>query len=217
MQTPAPPSLPTPASASLSTLITTIGIALVVAGALAITVVLPAEYAIDPLGTGRWLGLVRDRAPAAAPVQLIRAAAGAAPVQSGPLGTYSAAFKYDVFEITLQPYEFVEYKYQMEKGAHLLFSWTATAALLHDFHAEHAGAAPDAAPLEESFDKTERREANAGFIAPFSGIHGWFWENPGANPVTIRLTSAGFYTSAVEIRSDRSRQTRPVRTAGDLR
>src|SRR5688500_14794523 len=109
MQTPAPPSLPTPASASLSTLITTIGIALVVAGALAITVVLPAEYAIDPLGTGRWLGLVRDRAPAAAPVQLIRAAAGAAPVQSGPLGTYSAAFKYDVFEITLQPYEFVEY------------------------------------------------------------------------------------------------------------
>jgi hypothetical protein len=195
----------------------TIGIALLVAGALAITVVLPAEYAIDPLGTGRWLGLVRNPAPAAVPVQVIPAEAGVAPVQSGPLGAYATPFKYDVFEITLQPYEFIEYKYQMEKGAHMLFSWTATAALLHDFHAERAGAAADAAPLEDSFDKAERREANAGFIAPFSGIHGWFWENPGASPVTIRLTSAGFYTSAVEIRSDRSRQTRPVRTAGDLR
>jgi hypothetical protein len=217
MQTPAPPSMPTPASPSLSTLVTTIGIALVVAGALAITVVLPAEYAIDPLGTGRWLGLVRDRAPAAAAVPMVRDDVGVAPVQSGPLGRYAAPFKYDVFEIALQPYEFVEYKYQMEKGAQMLFSWTATAALLHDFHAERAGAAPDAAPIEESFDKAERSEANAGFIAPFAGIHGWFWENPGANPVTIRLTSAGFYTSAVEIRSDRSRQTRPVRTAGDLR
>src|SRR5688500_8584362 len=142
MQPPAPPSWPTPASSPLATLITTIGIALLVAGALAITVVLPAEYAIDPLGTGRRLGLVRDHAPDPAPVPLISTDAGVAPVQSGPLGAYATPFKYDVFEITLQPYEFVEYKYQMEKGAHMLFSWTATAALLHDFHAERAGAAP---------------------------------------------------------------------------
>ena len=192
-------------------------IVLVVAGALAITVVLPAEYAIDPLGTGRWLGLIRDAPPVGLPMQAAPAAAAAAPVQNGPIGTYGSPFNYDVFEITLQPYEFVEYKYQLAKGAHMLFSWTATASLLHDFHAERGGDATGAAAVEESYDKAERREAHAGFIAPFSGIHGWFWENPGADPITIRLTSAGFYTSAVEIRSDRSRQTRPLRGAGDLR
>src|SRR5687767_1284347 len=110
MQTPAPPSLPTPASPPLSTLLTTIAIAGVVSAALAVTVVLPAEYAIDPLGTGRWLGLLRDRAAAAAPAPTFRDDVGVTPVQSGPLGRYAAPFKYDVFEITLQPYEFVEYK-----------------------------------------------------------------------------------------------------------
>ena len=38
---------------SLSTLAKTTGLALVAAGALLVTIVLPAEYAIDPLGTGR--------------------------------------------------------------------------------------------------------------------------------------------------------------------
>ena len=78
-------------------------------------------------------------------------------------------------------------------------------------------AALEGLAAEQSFDKAERREANGSFTAPFSGIHGWFWENPGADPVTVRLASAGFYTSAVEIRSDRSRQPRPLRASGELR
>jgi len=209
MQTHAPPSVPTMA--------TTPAITLVVIGALAITVALPAEYGIDPRGTGRWLGLTRAPAVAAAPVPLARVEDAAAPAQKGPLGTSRTAFKHDVFEITLQPHEFVEYKYQLEKGAHMRVTWTATAAVLHGFHAEHAGGTADAAALEESFDKSERREADAGFIAPFSGIYGWFWENPGADPITIRLTSAGYSSTATDIRSDRSRQTRSLRAAGELK
>ena len=35
---------------------------------------------------------------------------------------------------------------------------------------------------------------HGSFTAPFSGIHGWYWENFGTTPVTIQLMSAGFYS-----------------------
>jgi hypothetical protein len=115
-----------------------------------------------------------------------------------------------VFEIALAPYEYVEYKYQLEKGATMLYSWTASAPLLHDFHGERAAGAGEG-PAEESFDKQNRRQVNGSLTAPFKGIHGWYWENPGAETITVRLTSAGYYTSAIEIRSDRTRRTHPLR------
>jgi hypothetical protein len=60
-------------------------------------------------------------------------------------------------------------------------------------------------PAEESFDKSARKQSSGAYTAPFSGIHGWFWEIPGGTPIKIHLASAGFYTSAVEIRSNRRR------------
>ncbi len=204
LQTPAPPSL--------STLAKTTVIALVVAGVLLVTLVLPAEYAIDPTGTGRWLGLTEIASPSLAPVEVVSAdGAALAPAQNGPVGEYPAEFKLDVFEITLQPYEYVEYKYHLEQGATMLYSWTANAPVIHDFHGERPSDASGGAPVEESFDKRDRRQASGSLTAPFSGIHGWYWENPGGEPIRIRLTSSGFYSAALEIRSDRTRRTRKLR------
>ena len=97
----------------------------------------------------------------------------------------------------------------------MLYSWTATAALRHDMHGERVAGATDGPP-EQSFDKQDRRQAHGSLTAPFAGIHGWYWENPGGETITIRLTSAGYYTSAVEIRSDRTRRTRTLRTIDTL-
>ena len=202
---------------SLSTLARTTASAVFVAGAILVTIVLPAEYGIDPLGTGRKLGLTEIASPAVIPIQIASSKdAPLAPVMSGPAGLYPAEFKFDVFEIALAPYEYVEYKYQLQKGATMLYSWTATGGLLHDFHGERAVDAVDGGPAEESFDKQDRRQANGSLTAPFSGIHGWYWENPGADPITIRLTSAGYYTAGIEIRSDRTRRTRTLRTLETL-
>ena len=203
LQTPAPPTL--------ATLGKTTAIAIVVAAVILVTIVLPAEYAIDPVGTGRWLGLTEIASPTLVPVDIATAKGAAlAPVQNGPAGVYPAEFQFDVFEISLAPYEYVEYKYQLEKGATMLYSWNATAAVVHDFHGERVAGAAEG-PAEESFDKENRRQANGSLTAPFKGIHGWYWENPGAEPITVRLTSAGYYTSAIEIRSDRSRRMRSLR------
>jgi hypothetical protein len=47
--------------------------------------------------------------------------------------------------------------------------------------------------------------------APFTGIHGWYWENLGGDTVTITLHTAGFYTSGHQFNSDRTRETHEVR------
>lgn len=201
----------------LTQLAKTTAVALVVAGVILITIVIPAEYAIDPLGTGNWLGLTQIAVPPVAAVELVKTeGAPLAPTQNGPIGEYPREFKLDVFEIVLGPYEYVEYKYQLEKGATMLYSWTANAGVVHDFHGERAKDATDGGPPEESFDNNARGQSTGSYSAPFSGIHGWYWENPGAETITIRLTSAGFYAAAIEIRSDRTRQTRALRALESL-
>jgi hypothetical protein len=202
---------------SLSTLARTTAIALVVAGVILVTAVLPAEYGIDPVGTGRWLGLTEIAAPPLDPVELTRAEGAALkPTVNGPIGEYPGQFKVDVYEVVLQPYEYVEYKYQLEQSATMAYSWTASAPVLQDFHGERSGGGENGAPAEVSFDKRDRNAADGSFTAPFAGIHGWYWENPGGEPVTVRLTTSGFYTAAVEIRSDRTRTARTLRTIDTL-
>jgi hypothetical protein len=201
----------------LAKLLKTTAAALAAAGVILAAFVLPAEYAIDPLGTGRLLGLTQIAAPQVAAVGAAPPdGAAMAPITRGPIGEYPGQFKLDVFTIELAPYEYVEYKYRLEKGAAMLYSWTASAGVIHDFHAERAEGATDGGPAEESFDKQSRRQASASYSAPFAGIHGWYWENPSGEPIRIQLTSAGFYTSAVEIRSDRTRRTPALRTLDSL-
>lgn len=207
---------PMPQPASLATLGRTTAVALVVAAVILVTTVLPAEYAIDPLSTGRWLGLTEIASPMVDAVEMTRTAGAALkPVQAGRVATYPGTFSYDVYEVQLEPFEYVEYKYQLEQDATMMFSWTATAPVTQDFHGERSSAGEGEA-AEESYDKQDRQGADGAFTAPFAGIHGWFWENPNADPVTVRLTTSGFYSGAVEIRSDRTRTARAVRPLDTL-
>ena len=193
------PDAPTLARASV--------IAVIVAAVLLVTVVLPAEYGIDPLGTGAALGVAALSAPLGEPVPPPEGDT-VAPVQEGPFALYPAEFKVDSREFVLGPYEYVEYKYHLEQGATMLFAWRASGDVMHDFHG-----VPDGAPAsaEQSFDARPRREADGSFAAPFTGIHGWYWENPGGDTVTVRVTTSGFYTAAHEFRYDRTRLSRQVR------
>jgi hypothetical protein len=181
----------------------TTAIAAAAAAIILITLVLPAEYNVDPLGTGKALGLTRISAPAPRVEEPLPSAAGQplAPVQAGPIGLYPADYKVDSTQFVLGPYEFVEYKYHLEQGATMLYAWKSTAAVIHDFHGEKDSARGEAV----SFEKKDRRHGTGTFTAPFTGIHGWYWENQGGDTVTVTVRSAGFYTSALEFRSDRTR------------
>lgn len=185
----------TPELPSKRKLTVTTAIALAAALVIVFALVLPAEYGRDPLGTGKLLGIGVLSAP---PIQAMEAPSDAtlyAPSQQGPIGYYAGPYKVDSTKFTLGPYEYVEYKYRLEKGATMLYSWTASAPVKHDFHGQ-----PDSktTQTEESFDKKDRREGHGTFTAPFSGIDGWYWENTGGETITVSITTAGFYSAATE-------------------
>ena len=174
--------------------------ALAVAMVVLVTTVLPAEYNIDPLGTGRALGLT-----ALATAGQEEAAEGPnAPVNADRPGAdarFNGALASDTFTVELRPFEGVEYKYRMEKGASLVYAWTASSPVAFDFHGEPDGAPPR---YSESYGKGTGTSATGSFLAPTPGIHGWFWENPGAGRVTVTLKTSGFYTASTEYRDGES-------------
>ena len=101
----------------------------------------------------------------------------------------------DITRVELGPREGIEYKYRMEKGASMVYSWTSTGRVNFDFHGEPRGAPQGYA---ESYQMGEGQSASGSFFAPTPGIHGWFWENLTNNPITVKLTSTGFYEGAIE-------------------
>jgi hypothetical protein len=175
-----------------------VGIALLVAGIALVIAVLPAEFGVDPTGMGRRLGLL-----ALADVKSQVTAFQQAHDSTGGSSIVTAtdrALQQETVDFTLAPHEFVEYKYRLDKGQSLLYAWHATAAVNLEFHAE-----PDGAPkgYAETYEKRSGVERASGtLVAPFAGIHGWYWENPTDREVTVTLTSAGFYNLAHEFRKD---------------
>lgn len=192
---------------SRRTLVTAMAAALAAALVVLLAFVMPAEYGIDPTGVGGALGLTALSAPVLAPIPPPQGDT-LAPTALGPVSLYPGAYRFDARQIVLGPYEYVEFKYHLVQGAAMLFSWRADGDVMHDLHGDPEGAPADAA---QSFDGAPRRQADGSFTAPFTGIHGWYWENLGGDTVTITLHTAGFYTSGHQFNSDRTRRTHDVR------
>jgi hypothetical protein len=173
-----------------------LGIALLVAGVLLLTVILPAEFAVDPLGTGARLGLLQ-LGQVGKQVEALNAAAGSATAQAIVV-PQEKTFQQEAIELKVGPHQGVEYKYRLEKGEALLYVWSATAPVDFDFHAE-----PDSGPkgYAQTYEKASAaRQASGTMTAPFSGIHGWYWLNTTDQEATITLKSAGFYNISHEFR-----------------
>ena len=161
--------------------------------------VLPAEYAVDPLGTGARFGLLALGATGQQ-IQAFAAASGRGTGQAVAVIPQEREFKEETVAFTVAPHEFMEYKYRLEKGKALLYSWTATSPVNYEIHAE-----PDGAPrgYAESYEKGQATtQASGTLTAPFAGIHGWYWENTGDREVTVTLKSAGFYNLSHEFRKN---------------
>jgi hypothetical protein len=171
-----------------------LGIALLIAGVLVVIAVLPAEFAIDPTGIGAKLGLL-DLGAVGTQVDALEAAKAGNGAQAALIVPQEKPFNQETVNFTLAPHGSMEYKYRLAKGQALLYSWKATAPVNYEFHAE-----PDGAPrgYAQSYEKSSGPGKSGTLTAPFPGIHGWYWENPTEQPVTVTLSSAGFYNLSHE-------------------
>lgn len=153
-------------------------------------IILPAEFERDPLGTGALLGLDQ--------------------LNSATVSAYQPqllSHKTDDIELILEPFQSLEYKYRLDEGSGMVFSWESTGPLYVDMHAENTGTE---AQSEASFRIEEDTQSGMGvYTAPFIGLHGWFWENRTLETVVLRIKSAGFYIDATEFRSGGSTTSVP--------
>ena len=194
-----PTSAPAGDVPSKGTLGKATAIAFVVAAIVLVTIVLPAEYGIDPLGFGAATGLIGLSQTTPPPIVAS---------ESGPVRPQPADYKVDTRQFTLEPFGgYVEYKYELDASATLLYTWTATGPVNFDFHTEPEGLPPSAS---ESFERGTASEGRGSYVAPYAGIHGWFWENDEEDAVTVTVTTAGFYTVAKEFRDDGTTDEYPV-------
>ena len=174
------------------------GAALLGAGLILVMFVLPAEYGVDPLGTGARVGLL-DLGVVGQQVEALSTSAADGAGQATIVVPQDRAFMQETVEFKVGPREGMEYKYRLDKGEALLYSWKTTAPVNYEFHAE-----PDGAPrgYAQTYEKVDRKsEASGTLTAPFPGIHGWYWENTTGNEITVTLTTAGYYNLSHEFRS----------------
>ena len=213
--------LPTTARLVKSTLI-----ALLAAIAILLTIVLPAEHAIDPTGIGRVLKLtemgeikqqlaeeaeadrLRDRQFQQGPQRIMPGGRSSLwqkigqllvpSAAAGEISVAQAAMRSDQTVITLAPTQGVEYKIALSKGTPVEYSWKVEGGVVnYDMH----GSPATSGAKETSYKDGRGVAGDQGTLtACFDGTHGWFWRNRSTKDVTITLQTKGAYAEIRRVR-----------------
>ncbi len=163
-----------------------LAIALAVATVILALFILPSEYGIDPTGLGQRMGLLA-LSPQSAAAQI-------PDIPMAPPETarfYTSPIRSNVIEIPLEVDGELEYKFRMKAGETIVYSWTVdNGAAYYDFH---AASEPDGRDLRYKEEQEGASSGHGSLVAPFDGIHGWYWLNLEDHPIVITLRVSGFY------------------------
>lgn len=169
------------------------------------TVVLPAEYGIDPTGVGKLLRLTEmgqvkqqlaEEAAADAAGLLTTETPDVDNVTEKAVNatiadtTVTNGQWRDEIPFTLTPGEGTEIKLKMSEGDKANYSWTVTGGEVNfDTHGDALG-------KSISYEKGRGVASDEGVLeAAFTGNHGWFWRNRGQSDVQVVLRTSGEYSS----------------------
>lgn len=177
------------------------------------TVVLPAEYGVDPTGIGKALGLtpmgeIKTRLAKEA-AEDAAATAGAPPAATNSVPSPGAATPTvppsapvasgpswrDEMSFTLTPGQGTEIKLKMKEGEKALYAWSVQGGAVNfDTHGDGSG-------RSISYEKGRGVASDDGeLIAAFTGHHGWFWRNRGQTDVTVTLKTGGDYSDIKRVK-----------------
>lgn len=147
---------------------------------LGVATLLAANFGFDPAGlSDRWAAL-RERA-SASPSRT----AGAVIRRKEP-------FRSAGMTVTIAPSEGTEVLTSMTEGDSFVFAWTSTGApVSFDMHGEIVG--DEEGGFVSYWEDRQKQDGFGSFTAPFDGTHGWYWHNPGTEPVTIHVTVSGYF------------------------
>jgi len=111
--------------------------------------------------------------------------------------TYPAGYRTDVIDVPIRGNDGdLEYKIKMKAGDTVVYSWEVRDLKSpEEFYTEFHGHTEPKGGVGDLmyYDKSTGGKANGALVAPWEGIHGWYWQNQGAARVVVRLRMSGFY------------------------
>ena len=178
-------------------------IAAVSAVVILVTVVLPAEYGIDPTGIGRTIGLAEMgeiktqlAEEAEADRQLLEVEGDQSSLLNDILGLFVGAAHAQEAEVwrdeitfTLAPGDSAEWKLVMTEGQSAQYRMIVEGGRVNfDLHGHGSG-------QSVTYEKGRGSTGSEGAIlAGFDGEHGWFWRNRANTDVTVTVQVRGEYS-----------------------
>jgi hypothetical protein len=194
-------------------LIKSTAIAAVSAVVVLVTCVMPAEYAIDPTGMGKVLGLTKmgeikqSLAQESVNGLNVQQTVNSAEQMSVETSTQTAidtvqitmpAINKESISIELKPGQATEVKLTMPQSASVNFDWKAVGGgLNYDTHGDPVNAPKG---FYHGYGKGKNETTQQGVLkAAFDGKHGWFWRNRTENPVTVTLLVEGQFSEMKKV------------------
>ncbi|MFK7811987.1 MAG: hypothetical protein AB8B59_05800 [Maribacter sp.] len=189
--------------------------AFVIGAIVLVTAVLPAEYGIDPLGTGKLFGfskLYMDATPKdttesnsivlETDVEVLKIkklgspSSTPKPIQAqNPPPAEQLAMRSDTIRVLVAAGKGIEYKFKALKYGSVKYDWNTSEnnIVYIDFHGEVYQENPPEEVFYESYTLAFSNNMAGTFTAPFEGKHGWYFRNKNDADVTVTLHLQGQY------------------------
>ncbi len=186
--------------------------ALILSILILVSAVLPAEYGIDPIGTGKLFGFSKlhvaenNKSEPQTTTQksfpLIKMEkAGSGPDVKRPIEADNPApekqfaEREDTIEVIVPAGKGIEYKIYMLKYGNMKYEWTTDKGIVYfDFHGEVKQAKEVSDVYFESYTLAYSNNMVGTFYAPYEGKHGWFFRNNENKDIVVTLKLKGQYS-----------------------
>lgn len=189
-------------------------IAFIIGAVVLVTAVLPAEYGIDPLGTGELFGFSKlyqgnDQSESNETTET-SSSLNFKKIKMEKLGSPQSTPKpneannpepenqyperEDTIEVIVPAEKGIEYKFKSLKYGSIKYEWSTDKGIVYiDFHGEVKQDNPPKNVFYESYTLAYSNNMAGTLTAPFEGKHGWYFRNETNEDIVVTLRLSGEY------------------------
>lgn len=181
-------------------------IALLIGGVVLVAAVLPAEYGLDPLGTGKLFGFsklyqenndtnVRLNFKKITMDKLGSSVSVPRPIEAdNPAPEVQSPERIDTITVAIPAKKGIEYKFKSLKYGRTKYEWSTDTGIVYiDFHGEVKQENPPKNVFYESYTLAYSNNMAGTLTAPFEGKHGWYFRNETNEDILVTIKLNGQY------------------------
>jgi len=190
-----------------SQLLKSLIIALIIGVFVLLTAVLPAEYGMDPLGTGELFGFSKlyqennTEPNSSLNFKKIKMAKIGSPSSipkpeeaDNPPPEIQYSKREDTIVVVVPAEKGIEYKFKSLKYGSTKYEWTTDKGIVYiDFHGEVKQENPPKNVFYESYTLAYSNNMAGTLTAPFEGKHGWYFRNETNEDIVVTIRLNGQY------------------------